>query len=237
MFLYGYHPCLHALQNPRRVIEKVYLTDKNLLEKIPSLSAHKLEIVDRKTLSKLLPPEAIHQGIALKVQPLKPLEIEFLETIPEKNQCVVVLDQVCDPHNIGAILRSCGVFGASALLITDKNAPKESAIMAKSASGALEIIPFCFAKNLVQGLKYLKELGFWCVGLSEKGSGPLSKIDLKGKVALVLGHEGSGMRRLTEENCDFLAFLPSSETFSTLNVSNAAAVSLYEVFIQQKGRP
>jgi 23S rRNA (guanosine2251-2'-O)-methyltransferase len=161
MYLYGYHACQAALSNPKRIIDKVFITDSKQLESLPSLRGIKSEIVDRKQLEKLLPIGAVHQGIALSVQPLKNEGLEFLDTISNQNQRLIILDQVNDPHNVGAILRSAAVFGASAIVMTERNAPKESGTLAKIASGALELVPLCVVKNLGQALEELKQMNFW----------------------------------------------------------------------------
>lgn len=228
MYLYGHHACQMALLNPKRKIETVFVTQRSTLDKLPSVGKTKVEVVDRKDLENRLPPGSVHQGIVLSVQPLPNQPLDFLGDIEEPNQRVIVLDHVNDPHNVGAILRSAAVFGASALVMTERHAPKESGVLAKSASGALELVPICVVSNLAQGLKDLKSMGFWCVGFAESGKQTLDQIDLKGKIALVLGGEGDGMRRLTQENCDFTVKFPSAGTFSTLNVSNAAAIALYD---------
>lgn len=234
MFLYGYHACHAALLNPKRIIEKVLLTDRKTIETLPPLKKIKVEMIEKRQLENLLPSGAVHQGIALSVQLLKNEGLEFLDSLPRLNQRVIVLDQISDPHNVGAILRSAAVFGASALIMTERNAPKESGTLAKTASGALEVVPLCIVKNLAQGLDELKAMNFWCVGFSEKGQQTLDQIDLKGRIALVLGSEGEGMRQRTQNLCDFQVRLPSAADFSTLNVSNAAAIALYETFRQQQ---
>ena len=223
-----------ALLNPRRKIEKVIVTQREAIEKLPPLGKLKVEIVDRKNLENRLPPGAVHQGIALSVHPLPNFSLDLLEDCEDQNQRVVVLDHVNDPHNVGAILRSAAVFGAKAVIMTERHAPKESGVLAKSASGALEVVPMCIINNLAHALRELKELGFWCIGFAESGKKTLAELDLKGKTALIFGGEGDGMRRLTTDLCDFTVRLPSEESFSTLNVSNAAAVGLYEVYRQQK---
>lgn len=233
-YLYGYHPCHMALLNPRRKIEKVIVTQNAVLEKLPPLGKLKVEVVDRKNLENRLPAGAVHQGIALSVHPLPNFSLDLLESCKDQNQRVVVLDHVSDPHNVGAILRSAAVFGAKAVIMTERHAPKESGVLAKSASGALEIVPMCIINNLAHALRELKELGFWCIGFAESGKKTLDELDLKGKTALIFGGEGDGMRRLTQDLCDFTVRLPSEESFSTLNVSNAAAVGLYEVYTQSK---
>ncbi len=240
MFIYGLHPSFAALQNPERVIEKIYLADKKMLDRL-SLSAalakganlKNVEITNKDKLDAILPKGAVHQGIALKVQPLQQMDLSDFLHSDKPNQILVILDQVSDPHNIGAILRTAAVFGAKALILTDRHAPKETPILAKSASGALEHVPLCFVKNLAHALKAIKEAGFWCVAFAEEATQTLRQVNLKGKIALVLGAEGDGLRRLTAENCDFYVKLQSTTTFSTLNVSNAAAIALYETFQQQ----
>ena len=234
MYLYGYHACHAALSNPDRVIEKIYLTDQKTIERLPPLKMTKVEIIDRRRLENILAPGAVHQGITLKVQPLRTLDLDFLTTLTDPHQQVLILDQVSDPHNVGAVLRSAAVFGAKAVILTERHAPKESGALAKAACGALEIVPLCLVKNLAQGLEELKQMNFWCVGFSESGKQTLDQIDLKGKIALVLGSEGDGMRQRTQNLCDFHVCLPSSSDFSTLNVSNAAAIALYETFKQQR---
>ncbi len=240
MFIYGLHPSFAVLQNPERIIEKIYLADKKMVDRLPLSSAlakganlKNIEITNKDKLDAILPKGAVHQGIALKVQPLQQMDLSDFLHSDEPNQILVILDQVSDPHNIGAILRTAAVFGAKALVLTDRHAPKETPILAKSASGALEHVPLCFVKNLAHALKTIKEAGFWCVAFAEEATQTLAQVDLKGKIALVLGAEGDGLRRLTAENCDFYVKLQSTATFSTLNVSNAAAIALYETFQQQ----
>ncbi len=230
LFLYGMHACLAALKNPERTVEKVFVTNSALADDLP-LGCLKVEVVDKKVLEGKLPTGAVHQGIALQVQPLPLYDISDLQAL-QGNACVVLLDQVSDPHNVGAIIRSAAVFGASCVIVPERCAPKETGVLAKSASGALEIVPMCVVKNLSQAIKALQEFGFWTVGFAETGHQTLNQIDLRGKIALILGAEGDGMRRLTKEMCDFSVRLPTTENFSTLNVSNAAAIALYERFKQ-----
>jgi len=240
LWLYGIHACRMALGNPHRQVMAIYALNESVLAKVvgvaPLPKDHaKVKFLDRQRLEATLPPGAVHQGIAVQVAPLPQMMIDDLEADASPNQCVVVLDRVSDPHNVGAILRSCAVFGAKALILTDRNAPVESGVLAKSASGALEIVPLIRVINLAHALKDLKDIGFWCVGFAESGEKCLDQIDLKGKIALVMGAEGDGMRRLTKDLCDFMVCLPAANTFSTLNVSNAAAIALYETFrIRQK---
>ncbi|MBX9805187.1 MAG: 23S rRNA (guanosine(2251)-2'-O)-methyltransferase RlmB [Alphaproteobacteria bacterium] len=240
IWLYGIHVCRMVLENQKRQIISIQVINEDILGKVLTSEAarrdtrSKVKQVDRRQLETLLPAGAVHQGIAVQVTPLPAMMIDELENDPSPNQCVVVLDQVSDPHNVGAILRSAAVFGAKALILTDRNAPTESGVLAKSGSGALEIVPIIRVTNLAHALKDLKDIGFWCVGFAETGDKTLDQIDLKGKIALVMGAEGDGMRRLTKDLCDFTVSLPTASSFSALNVSNAAAIALYETFRIQK---
>lgn len=233
IWLYGIHACRMALENPHRQVMSIYVLNDSVLAKVlvnGDRHRSKVKLVDRKQVEALLPQGAVHQGAAIQVAPLPPFMIDDLEKVSALNQCVIVLDQVSDPHNVGAILRSAAVFGAKAVILTDRNAPSESGVLAKSASGALEIVPLIRVTNLAHALKDLKDIGFWCVGFAETGTQTLDQIDLKGRIALVMGAEGDGMRRLTKDSCDFTVSLPTASSFSALNVSNAAAIALYETF-------
>jgi len=252
MYLYGIHPCKAAILNPKRMVEKIYVTDRKLLDKLfenaplnvngnaagdhkdnrRDNKKQKIEVVDKKQLESFLPRDAVHQGVALKVHPLPFFDISDLRTYSnsQTGNMVVILDQVSDPHNVGAVLRTAAVFGAKALIMPERNATKETGVLAKSACGALEIVPLCLVKNLAQAIQDLKDMNFWCVGFAEGADKPLSAIDLKGNIALVMGSEGDGMRQRTQSLCDFNVYLPSATDFSTLNVSNAAAIAMYEVF-------
>ena len=240
LWLYGLHACRLALENPHRQVQSILVASDGLIPKIlvtedlKSRYGALVSIVDRRRLEGLLPAQAVHQGVAAHVAPLPPLAITDLEDDPSPNQCVMVLDQVSDPHNVGAILRSCAVFGAKALILTARNAPGETGALAKAASGALEIVPLIRVTNLAHGLKELKDIGFWCAGFTESGKESLGQVNfqgnLQGKIALVMGAEGEGLRRLTGDSCDFTVCLPSACDFTTLNVSNAAAIALYETF-------
>ena len=230
-WLYGLHAVIAALQNPERQCHKLLATKEaaKSLADANALSTPKLQpkIVSTSDIHKELPEGAVHQGIALSVDPLPPLSIEDVCDSSSAAGPFLILDEVTDPHNVGAILRSCAGFGAKGLIITEKNSPSETGTLAKSASGALEHTPLIRAVNLSQALSALKEKGYWTVGLDERAEQDLGQIDLDGPMAFVMGSEGKGLRRLTRENCDFLAKLPTEPSFPTLNVSNAAAICLY----------
>jgi len=229
LWLWGIHACKAALENPNRHCFRLLMTDS--LSKDLSFSKerrpNKIEVLDASAISRLLPDGAVHQGIAMEVAPLP--EISFHELEKTKAGVLVVLDQVTDPHNVGAILRTACALGALGVIMTERNAPPFGGVLAKAASGALELFPIWKVTNLARTLNELKDKGFWTVGLDEKASTLLTKGDLPEKVALVMGGEGEGLRRLTQEKCDFLAKLPTDPAFKTLNVSVATALALYEL--------
>jgi len=190
------------------------------------------EVLDRRDLEALLPQGAVHQGMALAAEPLPAQDIEdVLDGISAApgTQVIVLLDQVSDPHNVGAILRSAAAFAARAVVMPEHGAPPVTGALAKAASGALEAVPLLRVTNLARTLDRLKEAGFWCLGLEEGAEKTLGEVDPGSRVALVLGAEGSGLRRLTRERCDLLARLPTRGEPASLNVSNAAAIALYEL--------
>ena len=172
----------------------------------------------------------MHQGVALQCEKLPKLDLEDVLSAPsEKRRIVVVLDQISDPHNAGAILRSAAAFGASAVVVQDRHAPPESGVLAKAASGALDSVPYIEVVNISRALEQLGALNFWRIALAGDGEQTLTEATSKGDIALVLGSEGSGIRRLVREHCDTAAFIPIARSTESLNVSNAAAVALYEL--------
>ncbi|MFC4349919.1 TrmH family RNA methyltransferase [Fodinicurvata halophila] len=239
LWLYGWHACLAALGNPHRQCHRLVLSGEpepgqakqlaGLFER-PELRLPEPEQLDRDEMGALLPPGAVHQGIALLTAPLSTPDLhELLDGLPPGRQVLVALDQVSDPHNVGAILRSAAVFGGLAVLNTERHAPAETGTLAKSASGGLESVPYIQVTNLARSLDQLKEAGFWVFGLASEASAPLPEADLPERLVLCLGAEGAGLRRLTRERCDLLVRLPTPGSLQDLNVSNAAAVALYEL--------
>ena len=189
-------------------------------------------MLDRGGLAALLPEGAVHQGLALAVEPLAEPDLEDVlrrAATSSVRSVIVLLDQVSDPHNVGAVLRSASAFGALAVVLPRHGAPPVGGTLAKAASGALESVPLVHVVNLARALDRLKDAAFWICGLDETTSETLASLDLGKRVALVLGSEGGGMRRLVRERCDHLARLPTRTEQSTINVSNAAAVALYEL--------
>jgi 23S rRNA (guanosine2251-2'-O)-methyltransferase len=193
-------------------------------------------IVDKTDLDKKFPQPVVHQGIVVKAQPLGNLPLNELQQKESSSQVVVVLDQITDPQNVGSILRLCRAFGAAGVIMTAAHAPPETGAMAKVASGALDFVPRYIVPNLASAMRQLKTYGFWFVGLTEHATQSIRAVDLSGKIALVLGSEGNGLRQLTSQLCDFRVFLPTSKAFSTLNVTTATAISLYETFLAQGPR-
>ncbi len=231
-FIYGFHAVIAALRNPDRKVLRLLLTrnaETELAAQGLSLG-HDLpatpEILTGEEISAALPTGAVHQGVALKVSALPDLSVD---EACEGTTLAVVLDQVTDPHNFGAILRSAAVFGAGALITTDRNSPPLGGVLAKAASGALEKVKVAKVTNLVRAIEELKELGFEIIGLDGEGEVSLPDFKTAARVAIVLGAEGAGLRRLTREHCDILARLPATGDMKSLNVSNAAAVALYEL--------
>ncbi len=190
-----------------------------------------IRVLDRATLAALLPEGAVHQGLALEADPLDPFDLDdLLRTLHDVERAVLmVLDQVSDPQNVGAVLRAAAAFGARGVIVPAHGAPPATGALAKAASGALELVPLVTEVNLARALDRLKEAGFWSCGLDERAPRLLAEIDLGPRAALVLGAEGDGIRRLVRERCDHLARLPTTAAMPSLNVSTAAAVALYQV--------
>lgn len=238
-WLYGFHAVQAALRNPRRRLHRLLHTVEAGAEHADLLAqarartpdSPRQEVIDRDGLSRLLPSGAVHQGLGLLAEPLPPTDIyEVCDGLAGAERAMlVVLDQVTDPQNVGAILRSAAAFGARAVICTERHAAAETGALAKAASGALDHVPLVAVTNLVRAMETLKEAGVWCAGLAADAPQTMAEADLSGKVAIVLGAEGTGLRRLTREHCDLLVRLPTGGPIAQLNVSNAAAVALYEL--------
>ncbi len=226
-WLYGIHAAKAALANERRKFHRILVTERTHELLPPGVAA---ETLSPDAISRLLPQGAVHQGIALLCDPLPALDLEDAVGLkPPGDRLVVVLDQVTDPHNEGAILRSAAAFGAAAVVVQDRHAPPESGVLAKTASGALDIVPRVAVVNIARTLERLGRLGFWRIALASDGDSALSEATNSGDVALVLGAEGAGLRRLVREHCDVSAHIPVATAIGSLNVSNAAAIAFYEL--------
>ncbi len=234
--LFGIHAVREAWRNPERQVRALYATEQALknFELSAPVKRPPPIIVDKKDLDRAL-NGAVHQGIALDAAPLEEVSVHdlFIKTADKEASTIVLLDQVTDPHNVGAILRSACAFGADGLILQRKHAPELTGVLAKAACGAVEHIPVAYETNLARTLDMLKEHGFWPVGLDERGKETIGQVNVPEKNVLVLGAEGAGLRPLVREKCDFLVRLPTKEPIASLNVSNAAAVALYAVTQRQ----
>jgi 23S rRNA (guanosine2251-2'-O)-methyltransferase len=227
--LWGRHAVEAALKNPARQHRKLWATRDGIESLDGELPPDfPVEYADVQDLARLVAKDTPHQGLVLECLPLEDV---FLDEVldGEADRPIVVLDQVTDPHNVGAILRSAAAFDAAAIVTQDRHAPPESGVVAKSASGALEIVPWVRVVNLARALDDMAEAGYWRIGLTGHADATLAAALPAGPVALVLGAEGEGMRHNIEQHCDALARLPISEAMESLNVSNAAAISLYAI--------
>jgi 23S rRNA (guanosine2251-2'-O)-methyltransferase len=229
-WLYGRHAVTAALTNTARRKYRLVATENAVrdLGRLPPSLAVDL-VRSPRDIDALLPPGSVHQGLALDVAPLDGLTLDdVLDAVGPGPAVILVLDQVTDPHNVGAILRSAAAFSASAVVTTERQAAAESGALAKAASGALDMVPYVAVVNLARALDQLAGAGFWRVGLEGETQALLTDSIADPRIALVMGAEGAGLRRLTRERCDVLAKLPMSGGMESLNVSNAAAIALYE---------
>jgi 23S rRNA (guanosine2251-2'-O)-methyltransferase len=225
VILYGWHTVTAALANPKRRIRKLILTenaarrlaDDNIDTRVEP------EIVRPNLIDQRLGPDAVHQGLLAEADPLDSPDIDALA----EAGIVLVLDQITDPHNVGAIMRSAAAFAVKAIVITARHSPEATGVLAKSASGALELVPLVTVQNLARALNQMNERGFMTVGLDSQGQEDLGAVALRGPLALVLGAEGKGLRQLTRDTCSVVARLDMPGEIKSLNVSNAAVLALY----------
>jgi 23S rRNA (guanosine2251-2'-O)-methyltransferase len=225
VILYGWHTVTLALANPKRRIRRLYLTEnaaRRLAEEQIETRVTP-EIVRPSQIDQRLGPDAVHQGLLAEADPLPSPDIETLA--PEG--MILVLDQITDPHNVGAILRSAAAFAVKAIVTTARHSPEATGVLAKSASGALELVPLVIVQNLARALTRLNERGFQTVGLDSAGDSDIAAVELRQPLALVLGAEGKGLRQLTRETCSVVARLDMPGEIKSLNVSNAAVLALY----------
>lgn len=222
-WIYGLHAVQAALSNEVRKIERL-VASPNVVKQLVLRVGSKLKVEsDIRQLDKILPKDAVHQGVAALVHSLPEPGLEGVL----QSSLLLVLDQVTDPHNVGAILRSAAAFGVGAIIMTEDHAAPENGALAKAASGALDLVPLIRVTNLASVLETLKAHDFWCIGLDGKTDTLIAEAKDFKKKALVLGAEGRGLRRLTAEKCDLLVKIPIDAKMESLNVSNAAAVALY----------
>ncbi len=234
--MFGLHAVEAALRNPARKINRLVLTDnaeRRLIEALGTIT-HKIEPTTPRDLDRILGPDTVHQGAMLETEELP--EPEFAALAEDAaGRPLLVLDQVTDPHNVGAILRSAAVFGAAGLVMTRRHSPPLNGVLAKSASGALELVPVALVQNLSRALEELKDAGFTIVGLDGTADALIEDTDWTSRpIALVLGAEGKGLRELTQKNCDVLARITTDGALASLNVSNAAAVALHTAALARR---
>lgn len=233
--LYGRHAVLAALANPGRRLRRLFATPDALANLGPLPPGLSVQSGDAADLARLVPADAPHQGLVLEAEPLDGAFLEDILDRPDPARPLVVLDQVTDPMNVGAIIRSAAAFGAVALVTQDRHAPGETGALARAAAGALERLPWARVVNLARALDAIAEAGFWRVGLAGEAAQTLAEVLPTGPVALVLGAEGEGLRHNTRSHCDVLARLPIGAAVESLNVSTAAAVALYAAATRQQG--
>ncbi len=227
-WIYGRHAVNAALANPEREVTRILLAPQaegklDITRKLPEPQVTEMKEIDR-----IVGGDAVHQGVAAQVKPLPGYVIE--DVLHLEKGPLVILDQVSDPHNVGAVLRSAAAFNAAGVILPKDHSAPETAAMAKAACGALDIIKLITVTNLASAMRELKEAGWWIVGLDGEAKETLNTLKLDSKTVLVLGAEGKGMRRLTSESCDFMAKLPMGKRMESLNVSNAAAIALYHLY-------
>jgi 23S rRNA (guanosine2251-2'-O)-methyltransferase len=224
VLLYGWHTVRAAIDNPDRTIRRLIATE-NAARRLAEEQALRItpEIVRPETIAARLPRDAVHQGLLAEADPLPARPIEALEA----HGIVLVLDQITDPHNVGAILRSAAAFAVTAVVTTSRHSPEATGVLAKAASGALEYVPIVEVGNLARGLAALRQKGFLLIGLDSAAGTDLAAMPLSAPLALVIGAEGRGLRQLTRTTCDAVARLALPGRITSLNVSNAAALALY----------
>ena len=238
-WIYGIHPVLAVLANPKRICIRIIISQKTsakFKEKIElacknRVKKPRLEKLDKEQINSILPTGAVHQGLAILAEPLKENSINTIIQKSNKKEdfTIIILDQATDPRNIGAVLRSAAALGAYAVIMQDRKAPHLSGSLYKAASGAVEWVKLIRVVNLARTINSLKKAGFLAVGLDSKAKLTIAQANLSGRILLILGAEGSGLRRLTRESCDELVKISVNTESSSLNLSNAAAVALYEL--------
>ena len=234
--VYGFHAVVAALQARRRPLLAIHATEAAAARLAADIAAVGLvaRIVSADELTRRLGAGAVHQGVLLEAGPIEPIDLTEIEN---RSGLVLVLDQITDPHNVGAIVRTAAAFAVDALVTTTRHAPDFSGIVAKAASGGLDHVPIAEVVNLARALETLGDMGYWRIGLDSDGPSSLEAATATGPVALVLGAEDKGLRRLTRENCDVLARLDMPGAIKSLNVSNACAVALALVSRQRRDQP
>jgi 23S rRNA (guanosine2251-2'-O)-methyltransferase len=244
VWIYGQHAVLAAVANPRRRCRRLIATPATVA--ILTAAAERatparppIEALDRRDLEKLLPPGAVHQGMALLGEPLQEPDLgDVLDHLDDGVDArLVVLDQASDPRNVGAVIRSAAAFGARAVIVQERHSPEATGALAKAASGALEFVSLIRVTNIARSLETMKQAGFWCLALDASAPRTVAEVRPASRLAMVIGAEGKGLRRLVQASCDESVRIPISRAVESLNVSVAAAVALYELTQARAGPP
>lgn len=228
----GTHACSAAIDNAEREISRILVT-RNARERLPGELYGHAEVVEPDMIGRTVGPDVAHQGMAMEVAPLEPFALQDVLSAEHK-QPILVLDQVTDPHNVGAMFRSAAAFGVAAIVTPHDNSAPENAALAKSACGGLDLVPWVRVTNLSQALEEMKQAGYWIAGMDGTAEKTVGQARLGKDTVLVMGAEGKGMRRLTQESCDLLVRLEMHPQMESLNVSNAAAIALHALFTNSK---
>jgi 23S rRNA (guanosine2251-2'-O)-methyltransferase len=230
-WVYGWHAVNAALANPERVVTRIVASTAAAEKlKMPARKLPTPHVMDAREIDRILGADAVHQGIGAMVLPLEPYTLDDVLHINDPTGPLVILDQVSDPHNVGAILRSAAAYDAIAVIFPKDHSAPETATMAKAACGALDVVKRVSVTNLATAMRELKDAGWWVVGLEGEATRLLTEVKFSAKTVIVLGAEGKGMRRLTAECCDERVRLPMGKGMESLNVSNAAAIALYHLY-------
>lgn len=227
--IFGKHSCIEAIKNPERRIEQIFITRNNLESLKELVQNFKINIVTNSDLDSMI-KQPSHQGIAIKTYPLTPKQLKDTEL----NSLIIILDHVSNPRNIGSILRTATAFEASCVIVAKRNSPGESGVLTKAACGAFEKIPLIRVANIHRTIEDLKKAGYWCVGLETSTDKFLHQSKLTRKTALILGSEGKGLRNLTTKACDEILKIKITGNTKSLNVSNAASIAMYHVYINSE---
>lgn len=225
--MHGKHPVLAAVKNKNRIIKNIYCLGKIYDQYKDQLLDKNVKIVDSEFLRNLVGEDITHQGIVANVEKLPKLPHQEIISDNTRKDRIVILDQITDPQNIGAIIRSAAAFGINKIILPENGSPEENATIAKAASGCLELVSFTKVTNISKFLALLKKSGYWIVGLDGKGKDDINKVAEIDKLAIIIGSEGKGIRRLTTENCDFIVKIPMANNVESLNASCAASIILY----------
>ncbi len=225
-YIHGTHAVIAAAKNTERNVKKIFCLGKQESILKQSIKNYPIEVVDNNFITQKIGKDQLHQGVIALVDTIFKKSIEELK-FNEGADRVVILDQICDPQNIGAIIRSAAAFGIDKIIMPKDNAPDENATIAKTACGCLELVQIAKVTNLQQSIKYLKDNGFWIAGLDANGDQNINQVINIDKIAIIIGSEGKGMRNLTSKSCDFLVSIPISSQVESLNASNTASIIFY----------